>query len=63
MGWVINIYFMPVCRVVKTVILWCCELHDALFHVAKTKSASGRPEYIGVITLTILQTGIKITVY
>ena len=61
MGWVINIYFMPVCRIVK--LLPLCNVDDLMDYCtrpsASFNSASGCPQQLRVIVLTILQRGMK----
>ena len=42
-------YFMPVCSILKTITPKCCGRPDALLHEAECNSASGCPQYRGVI--------------
>ena len=54
-------YFMPVCSIVKLFTLGTVDdlTHYSTRPSASCNSASGRPRHLGVIVLTILQTGIK----
>ena len=48
-SYIVYSYFMPVCRIVKTITPRCRGRPDALLHEAKCNSASSRPWYRGVI--------------
>ena len=57
---------MPVCSIVKLLPLGTVDdlVHYCTwFPSAKCNSASGRPRHLGVIVLTILQTGMKLELF